>query len=106
MNSEEKGDSLQEKGIPSMAAEPEVKSVSVKQPRSFFARASSPGNWGDAASTLCCILNNLSDFRWPPKYLGSLERHANRGWKSWVQSQTLILAATDLFGFTCQERPA
>jgi hypothetical protein len=28
------------------------------------------------------------------------ERHGNHGWKSWVQSQTLILAATDFFGFT------
>ena len=37
-------------------------------------------------STLCCILNNLSDFRWPPKYLRSRERHANRGWKSCVQN--------------------
>src|SRR5438874_9607609 len=32
------------------------------------------------------ILNNLSDFRWPPKYLRSRERHANRGLKSWVQT--------------------
>ena len=37
-------------------------------------------------STLCCSLNNLSDFRWPPKYLRSRERHANHGWKSWVQN--------------------
>ena len=35
---------------------------------------------------LCCVLNNLSDFRWPPKYLRSRERHENHGWKSWVQS--------------------
>src|SRR5207244_10798773 len=41
-------------------------------------------------ATLCCILDKLSDFRWPPKYLRSRERHANRGWKSWVQSQILI----------------
>jgi len=38
-------------------------------------------------STLCCSLNNLSDFRWPPKYLRSRERHANRGLKAWVQKQ-------------------
>src|SRR5438309_9677298 len=37
------------------------------------------------SATLCCVLNNLSDFRWPPKYLRSRERHENRGWKSWVQ---------------------
>ena len=30
-------------------------------------------------------INSLSDFRWPPKYLRSRERQANRGWKSWVQ---------------------
>src|SRR5438128_6088657 len=39
------------------------------------------------SATLCCVLNNLSDFRWPPKYLRSRERHANRGLKSWVQKQ-------------------
>ena len=39
-------------------------------------------------ATLCCVLNNLSDFRWPPKYLNSRERHENRGWKSWVQTAT------------------
>src|SRR5438128_12305533 len=38
------------------------------------------------SATLCCVLNNLSDFRWPPKYLRSRERHANRGLKSWVQN--------------------
>src|ERR1700730_4774209 len=38
---------------------------------------------------LYCSLNNLSDFRWPPKYLRSRERHANRGWKSWVQTAIL-----------------
>jgi len=48
-----------------------------------------PGGMSGAL-TLCCILNNLSDFRWPSKYLRSRERHANRGWKSCVQSQTLI----------------
>lgn len=39
-------------------------------------------------ATLCSVLNNLSDFRWPPKYLRSRERHehrveivgSNRGW--------------------------
>src|SRR5438132_14274407 len=31
--------------------------------------------------------DNLSDFRWPPKYLRSRERHANRGLKSWVQNR-------------------
>jgi hypothetical protein len=36
MNSEEKGDSLQGKDIPSTGMEPEVKSVSVKKPQSFF----------------------------------------------------------------------
>src|ERR1700719_1044750 len=39
------------------------------------------------SATLCCVLNNLSDFRWPPKYLRSRERHENRGWKPWVQNQ-------------------
>jgi len=34
-------------------------------------------------------LNNLSDFRWPPKYLKSRERRANRGWKSWIQNRSL-----------------
>src|SRR6266567_662992 len=38
------------------------------------------------SATLCCIFNNLSDFRWPPKSLRSRERHANRGLESWVQS--------------------
>src|SRR5229473_5018091 len=38
-------------------------------------------------ATLCCSLNNLSDSRWPPKYLRRRERHANRGLKSWVQSR-------------------
>ena len=42
-------------------------------------------------STLCCSLNNLSDFRWPPKYLKSRERRANRGWKSWVQNRCNVL---------------
>jgi hypothetical protein len=37
-------------------------------------------------ATLCCVLNNFSNFRWPPKYLRSRERHENRGWKSWVQT--------------------
>ena len=37
------------------------------------------------SATLCCSLNNLSDFRWPPKYLRRCERHTNRGLKSWVQ---------------------
>ena len=36
MNSEEKGDSLQGKDIPSMGGEPEVKSASVKKPQGFF----------------------------------------------------------------------
>ena len=39
------------------------------------------------SATLCCVLNDLSDFRWPPKYLRSRERRENRGWKSWVQIQ-------------------
>jgi hypothetical protein len=39
------------------------------------------------SATLCSVLNNLSDFRWPPKYLRSRQRHANRGWKSWVQDR-------------------
>src|SRR5438128_10285490 len=39
------------------------------------------------SATLCCSLNNLSDFRWPPKYLRSCERHAKRGLKAWVQKQ-------------------
>ena len=46
--------------------------------------------------SLCCVLNNLSDFRWPPKYLRSRERHENRGWKSWVQ--TVIAKATRAMG--------
>jgi len=33
------------------------------------------------------LKDNLSDFRWPPKFLRSRERHANRGLKSWVQEQ-------------------
>ena len=36
MNNEEKGDSLHGKDIPSTGVEPEVKSVSVKKPQSFF----------------------------------------------------------------------
>src|SRR6202140_2672017 len=36
MSNEEKGDSLQGKDIPSTGVEPEVKSVSVKKPQSFF----------------------------------------------------------------------
>src|SRR4029077_4169228 len=36
MNSKGKGDSLQGKDIPSTGVEPEVKSVSVKKPKSFF----------------------------------------------------------------------
>jgi hypothetical protein len=36
MNNEEKGDSLQGHDIPSTGVEPEVKSVSVKKPQSFF----------------------------------------------------------------------
>jgi len=35
--------------------------------------------------------DNLSDFRWPPKYLRSRERHANRGWKSWVQPEDFAM---------------
>jgi hypothetical protein len=31
------------------------------------------------SATLCCVLNNLSDFGWPPKYLRSRERQENRG---------------------------
>src|SRR2546428_10769131 len=42
------------------------------------------------SATLCCVLNNLSDFRWPPKYLKSRERHANRGWESWVHIQRFL----------------
>ena len=37
-------------------------------------------------------INNLSDFRWPPKYLRSRERHENRRWKSWVQNISLAKA--------------
>ena len=37
------------------------------------------------SATLYSVLNNLSDFRWPPKYLRSRERQENRGWRSWVQ---------------------
>src|SRR5260370_29787446 len=44
---------------------------------------------------LCCSSNNLGDFRWPPKYLRSRERHANRGWKSWVQKQVQEGPKTD-----------
>ena len=44
------------------------------------------------SATLCCVLNNRSDFRWPPKYLRSRERHENRGWKSWVQNISLAKA--------------
>jgi hypothetical protein len=36
------------------------------------------------SATLSCSCNNLSDSRWPPNYLSSRERHANRGLKSWV----------------------
>jgi hypothetical protein len=32
------------------------------------------------------ILRGVSDSRWPPKYLARIERHDNRGWKSWVQT--------------------
>ena len=45
------------------------------------------------SATLCCVLNSLSDFGWPPKYLRSRERHANRGWKSWVHM--LVWAVPD-----------
>jgi hypothetical protein len=38
-------------------------------------------------ATLCSVLNNLSDSRWPPKYLRSHERHANHGLESWVQTE-------------------
>src|SRR4029077_11777989 len=48
------------------------------------------------SATLYSVLNNLSDFRWPPKYLRSLERQANRGWKSWVQ--TVLAKATTRWG--------
>jgi|HubBroStandDraft_6_1064221.scaffolds.fasta_scaffold363897_2 hypothetical protein len=44
------------------------------------------------SATLCRVLNNFSDFRWPPKYLRSRERHENRGWKSWVQNISLAKA--------------
>jgi hypothetical protein len=30
-------------------------------------------------ATLCCVLKDLSDFRWPPKYLRRRERHENLG---------------------------
>jgi hypothetical protein len=33
------------------------------------------------------VLKDLNDFRWPPKYLRSAERHENRGWESWIQEQ-------------------
>jgi hypothetical protein len=39
------------------------------------------------SATLCCSLNNLSDFGWPSKYLMSRERLANRGLGSWVQKR-------------------
>src|SRR5436190_570652 len=45
------------------------------------------------SATLCCIVNNLSDFRWPPKYLRSRERQVNRGLKSWVQDVLLMRKA-------------
>ena len=38
-------------------------------------------------ATLCCTFNDLTDSRWPPNYLKSRERHANRGLETWVQSQ-------------------
>src|ERR1700730_17407872 len=41
-----------------------------------------------AFSGLCCSSSNLSDFTWPPKFLRRRERHANRGWKSWVREQS------------------
>ena len=40
------------------------------------------------SATLCCSLNDLIDSRWPPKYLRSRERHANRGLESGVQKRT------------------
>src|SRR5271157_1249149 len=40
-----------------------------------------------AFSALCCTINDLTHSRWPPKYLRSRERHANRGLESWVQNQ-------------------
>jgi hypothetical protein len=43
------------------------------------------------SATLCCVLNNLNDFRWPPKYLRSSERHGNRGLKSWVHFAAPLL---------------
>ena len=42
------------------------------------------------SATLCSVLNNLSDFRWPPKYFRSRERQANRGLESWVHQEALI----------------
>jgi hypothetical protein len=39
-------------------------------------------------SRLRCTLNDLRDFRWPPKYLRRRERHANRGLESWAQKLT------------------
>src|SRR5207237_5681607 len=40
------------------------------------------------SATLCSVLNNLSDFRWPPRYLRRRDRHENHGWKSWVQKNS------------------
>jgi len=39
------------------------------------------------ASLFSCTFNDLTDSRWPPKYVRSRGRHANRGLESWVQSQ-------------------
>ena len=50
-----------------------------------------PSRTADASlfsATLCCVLNNLSNFRWPPKSLKRRERHPNRGLKSWVREQS------------------
>ena len=33
-----------------------------------------------------CSLNDLRDFRLPPKNLRSRERHTNHGWESWGQN--------------------
>ena len=45
-----------------------------------------------------CSLEDLRDFRRPPKYLRRRERHVNRGWKSWVQN----VRSEEYFGQLCE----
>src|SRR5436190_24090242 len=50
-------------------------------------------------------LNNLRDFRWPPKSLRRRERHANRGLKSWVQEHApKTPLPAEFSGFTFRQR--